>query len=269
MVWLDPRSRRAAARCVRRATGSAPRLTPHTPPPPPRARAGLHLTVRPRDAANCADWVSTEAWAVNPLGYASYAFVVSGAWLDLDPQVTFGAFLWDDDAGVPPACGPPRADCWHREVDFEISKWGVASNPPLSFTVQPWSTDGSTRDPLQSHLAHLIGATSYGGQGGSYGCDEWGPDGFGGQPWQTITLVLDWRADKLNYYVFNGAQSLASASTATPLTSWSFRGERPTPGGARVHFNLWQVRTGTTTQRTAALPGRARPRPLTRAQPTP
>lgn len=50
---------------------------------------GLHLTVAPTDGA-CGGWASTEAFLTQPLGYGTYVFRASGAFKDIDPQVTFG-----------------------------------------------------------------------------------------------------------------------------------------------------------------------------------
>lgn len=57
---------------------------------------GIHLTVQPQDG-KCGGYASTEVWATRPLGYGNYLFRISGPFNTMDPEVTFGLFLWDDD----------------------------------------------------------------------------------------------------------------------------------------------------------------------------
>lgn len=153
---------------------------------------GLHLTMSAQDG--CENWASTEVWATRPLGYGTYSSQVSGSFKNMDPQATFGFFTWDDDSH-PPTCWP-EANCFFREIDFEISKWGVKSQPPIAVTVQPWTHDGgATRDQMQSQLLRIDNARDFGGSAGSEGgggCNEWGEDSFNGALWQQLTLVLQW-----------------------------------------------------------------------------
>src|SRR5262249_45243266 len=56
----------------------------------------------------------------------------------LDPRVKFGAFTWDpygdDESGADP----------HREIDFEDSRWGNASDPTnAQMVVQPFGVLGN------------------------------------------------------------------------------------------------------------------------------
>ena len=59
--------------------------------------AGIHLTVAPVDAT-CSAWQSTEVWDKAARGYGTYLIRATGPFLDLDPQITVGCFLWDDDS---------------------------------------------------------------------------------------------------------------------------------------------------------------------------
>jgi hypothetical protein len=84
----------------------------------------LHLTVGPIPGTQCGAWASTEAWLSESLGYGTYVVRVSGAFNSIDPQVTFGIFLWDDDAPVGTSCSADAgssAPCAYREMDFEVS----------------------------------------------------------------------------------------------------------------------------------------------------
>ena len=84
----------------------------------------LHLTVGPIPGTQCGAWASSEAWLSESLGYGTYAVRVSGAFNSIDPQVTFGIFIWDDDAPVGTSCSVDAgsdAPCAYREMDFEVS----------------------------------------------------------------------------------------------------------------------------------------------------
>ena len=61
------------------------------------------------------------------LGHGEYRIHTSGRVDNLDPQAVFGMFAWDPDARPV-----------HREMDIELSRWGVSSDPNAQFVVQPW-----------------------------------------------------------------------------------------------------------------------------------
>lgn len=205
---------------------------------------GLHLTMSAQN--ECSNWASTEVWSTRPFGYGTYVYQTSGSFKNMDPQATFGAFLWDDDSH-PPSCRP-AANCFFREIDFEISKWGVKANPPVSMTVQPWSLDGgATRDAGQSQLMRIDNARELGGSAGAEGgggCNEWGADSFNGARWEQLTLVMQWYPNVLRFFVFDGHHPLntLTQSKASLLGGWDVKdsSRHPTPGDERVHFNLWQ-----------------------------
>src|SRR5262249_40308907 len=96
--------------------------------------SGLHLGVHFHDGA----WWSTEVTLLSRFGYGTYAFQTSSDQRSLDPNVTFGAFTWDpygdDESGADP----------HREIDFEDSRWGNASDPTnAQEVVQPFGVAGN------------------------------------------------------------------------------------------------------------------------------
>lgn len=79
----------------------------------------MHFLVAPT-IGGCQGWSSSEAWLTEPLGFGTYLVQITGTFLYMDPQVTLGVFLWDDDC--PDACN-------HREVDIEMGKWGIPGDP--------------------------------------------------------------------------------------------------------------------------------------------
>ncbi len=91
------------------------------------SEGALHLTINNSDGS----WTSTEAVLTENLGYGTYAFKTNSEVDKLDPNAVFGAFTWDfygDDLVEIP--GWP-----FREIDFEDSRWGDASDPNTSQTV--------------------------------------------------------------------------------------------------------------------------------------
>lgn len=234
-------------------------------------RYGLHLTIRPR--TGCSDWASTEAWSKESFGYGTFRFTVTGAYKHQDPQSTMGGFLWDDDTDDDPL----PVNHWHREIDVEISKWGVAANPPVSFTIQPWSLDGTTRNPLASHLTRIDAATDSGGELGPEGggaCDAFGPGSFGGATIQTLTFVILWFPDQLRFAYFDGDIPMAqlASSKLKLLGSWNYMGAKPTPNFANpslgVHMHLYVLATRCTKCKTHPPPSTAYPLPCFSLQAT-
>ncbi|MDA1015478.1 MAG: GEVED domain-containing protein, partial [Planctomycetota bacterium] len=106
---------------------------------------GLHLSVSYHDGA----WWSTEVILLDRLGHGTYSWETSSNLADLDPNVVFGMFTWDpygdDESGADP----------HREIDFEDSRWGNASDVTNAQTVvQPFGTPGN----LQRYTLPVPGA---------------------------------------------------------------------------------------------------------------
>lgn len=210
--------------------------------------AGVHLTVAPQDCG-CEGWASTEIWSTTPWGYGTYVFQITGAFVEIDPQVTFGLFTWNDDS--PPRCSS-EGDCYFHEIDFEISKWGVLSEPQLQFVRQPALVEGNRK------RVSINGATSSEGAWGKYGAGECcsfsfdSDGGYNNANIEKLTLVLQWYGGPprpmIRFFAFDGHYSLNNMNEAGPhlLHSWDFPfpGRVPDEGDARVHFNLWQANWG-------------------------
>lgn len=117
----------------------------------------------------------------------------------------------------------------------------------MGFTVQPWTLDGSTRSAQQSYLVPLSAARSLGGQLGANGggtCDSFGPDSFNGQPWQQVTMVLEWFSDSLRFLVYKDVIALDAIPSSSDrlIASWVYTGARPTAGNppsSHWHVNMW------------------------------
>ena len=88
----------------------------------------LHLRLQKRDGI----WTASELMAKKDAGYGIYRFDVEGSIRDLDPNIVFGFFSWDQNF-------PP----YFREIDIELSRWGNPSTLPGWFTVQPYDKPGN------------------------------------------------------------------------------------------------------------------------------
>jgi hypothetical protein len=81
----------------------------------------LHLLLTRRDER----WTSAEIHLTRSLGYGTYTFVVHDT-SRLDPSAALGLLTWD--------IAPEQN---HRELDVEISRWGIPENKDTQYVVQP------------------------------------------------------------------------------------------------------------------------------------
>jgi len=80
-------------------------------------------------------WSSAELRLDRPLGYGTYELALSGKPDSLDPQTVFGFFTYDQ-------WKPP----FHSEIDIEFARWGDRTRPGGNLTVQPYGSEGNTRE---------------------------------------------------------------------------------------------------------------------------
>nr|NQU93232.1 hypothetical protein [Bacteroidota bacterium] len=94
----------------------------------------LHMKIDYRDSS----WYCAELIADTSFGYGRYSFVYNSNPDILDPKTVFGFFTWDD---ISPNASNPND--FYREIDFEFSRWGWASDPTnAQFVIQPWHNQG-------------------------------------------------------------------------------------------------------------------------------
>jgi hypothetical protein len=72
-------------------------------------------------------WTCAEIILTRSLGYGTYTFAVRGV-SQLEPSVVFSVFTWDYAGGDPN----------HREMDFEVSRWGDPTTQNAQYEVQPF-----------------------------------------------------------------------------------------------------------------------------------
>lgn len=168
--------------------------------------AGLHLTLHFRDGR----WWSTEVILLDRLSYGTYTFQTDGSVSHLDVNATLGMFTWDaygDDES--------SGDSHHREIDFEDSRWGVASDPNTQAVVQPWGVPGNR------HRFTLPDTSS------------------------TKTRAFIWKPESIRFLTLDGVQSPHNYPPASVIDDWLYLHDPasghsvPKHGRERVRLNLW------------------------------
>lgn len=89
------------------------------------AQGRLHLAVRRCGNRYC----TAEVFSKDMLGYGTYRVTLDSPVDNLDPNVVLGMFTWSENGAFA-----------NRELDFEFSRWGNASDPNnAQFVVQPYT----------------------------------------------------------------------------------------------------------------------------------
>ncbi len=146
---------------------------------------GIELEIRKQQGR----WRSGEIFTLDHFGYGTHSLLFSIP-EPLDSNAVFGFFLYNSDE-------PP----FYNEIDFEAARWGVAENPPFSFTLQPYAVPGNS-------LAF------YAEEAGEYLCR------------------IAWQSEEILFTL--------SDETGRILLQWAYRGDAiPVDTESRIHLNLW------------------------------
>ncbi|MBN1480542.1 T9SS type A sorting domain-containing protein [candidate division KSB1 bacterium] len=89
----------------------------------------LHLKITHRDGA----WFCPEVILQDTLGYGTYDLLVESDLNELDKNIVFGFFTWDNDA----------CDTHYNEIDIEFSRWKIDDSPNAQYVIQPWHRAGN------------------------------------------------------------------------------------------------------------------------------
>ncbi len=142
-----------------------------------------------------------EVWLARSLGYGEYRIHTIGRIDDLDPQAVFGLFTWDPDAQ------PSQ-----REIDIELSRWGVAGDPlNAQFVVQPFGASGH-RDRFPLTLTD--------------GASE-------------LTFLMIWEPGMVTFSVYHG-HHFGTPPPGDLIHEKVFTDGVPEPSRERFRFNLWR-----------------------------
>ncbi|HMS65617.1 MAG TPA: hypothetical protein PKD83_10230 [Ignavibacteria bacterium] len=197
---------------------------------------GLHLFVKKDDLGGGSEWMASEVVAVYEsdkktlakTGYGTYLVsakvMSSGSWDQLDKNVAFGLFTFQNDKS-----GPPQNQ--YRELDLaEVSRWGT---PPCSnvsdqrlctgnsqFAIQDW-----TKDPANLHRYTIKSGV------------------------KEITLVMKWTNAKtpVTFSQYDGKYNLDNlpAQASNTFTTGASQNQFiPDDACQLFHMNLWMGNYG-------------------------
>jgi hypothetical protein len=161
------------------------------------AEGALHLVIDRRDN----QWRCAEIMASESLGYGEYRWIVAGDFAGFDRQAVLGLFTYETTL---------------REIDFELSKWGIEENENAQFVVQPHTK--------KSNIHRFDTGNA-----------------------KVLTCSLEWSKTQVRGRCWTGEDI-----TGDPLVEWKYTGRSiPPPGKERVRANLWLLdgkapTTGTT-----------------------
>ena len=148
----------------------------------------LHLRV----SKELGEWTCAEVVLRRSLGYGWYAFQVRET-PRLEPGTVLGMFTWDE----------AEAGQSHREIDIELTQWGVPAAKNAQFTIQPYYVP-----------ANVFRFTA---------------------PSAALTHSFHWEPGRVSFMAAQGASGKAPAVVA----EHAFTSGVPTAGNERVHLNLY------------------------------
>ena len=197
---------------------------------------GLHLKVAKDDLGGGSEWMSAEVVALYKSGsrelvnfsYGTYlvsAKILTGdGWAELDKNVAFGVFTYDNDTK---SSGLNE----RRELDLaEISKWGGPENvldPVLKsgnaqFAIQPWAALPQTKNVHRYTIDNNV---------------------------KELTLVMIWNGPNqpVTFKQFNGSYNLNNLPS-NPNHTWTTTSEQnpyiPDNSCQKFHINFWMGNYG-------------------------
>jgi hypothetical protein len=150
-------------------------------------------------------WRCAEVVSARSFGYGRYRFSLAPGAESINENVVLGLFTWDTDPAH-----------HHREIDIEISRWGVPDSDPGQFVVQPYdSADSLHRFAIPVREGSRATPTTH---------------------------LFDWRAGRISFQSWRG-DAETTPDNSSLLTSWSYSGPHlPPPGQEKVRMNLWLFR---------------------------
>ncbi|MEI7640387.1 MAG: hypothetical protein WCJ46_02615 [bacterium] len=155
------------------------------------ASGKLHLTIRKKDNK----WRCTEVYNTKSLGYGKYTFYVSANFSRLDINAILGLFTWDN-----------AKDYNHREIDIEVSRWGLISNKNTQFVVQPF-----TETSNMYRFDHMTDTNK-------------------------AAYTFEWQKGEVYFAAYEGHK----IDEAHKVKDWLFRGPNvPPPGNEKCDLNFW------------------------------
>lgn len=166
----------------------------------------MHLKIKNNPELN--RWTTSEAILDRALGYGKYTFHITienkHSW---NSNFVFGAFTWDD-------LDDKKIKNENREIDFEISDWGIPGNASLQFAVQPVPDEGDRVEKTENLRRFDI---------------DWKEN-------QDLIYTLVWKPEEILFAL----ETPPNASQPGKKVEYKYRGElNPNPGNAKIHLNFW------------------------------
>jgi hypothetical protein len=152
-------------------------------------KGALHLKIA---RGSGGDWTSAEVALTRSFGYGTYVFVVRDS-ARLEPAAALSLYTWDES----------DASQNHREVDVELSRWGIVANKNAQYVVQPYY--------ISENVARFT------------------------VPPGPVTHSFQWEAGRTLFRSVRGTSAHAGSGT---VSEHLFTSGVPTPGGETVHLNL-------------------------------
>jgi hypothetical protein len=145
----------------------------------------LHLKVLKTDKG----WASSEVFLRAPLGYGAYTFELDTPADAVDDNVVLGLFTYG-----------ASEDYNHREIDFEVSRWGDPKAANMQMVIQPYDTVGNI---VRYEMPRTTASSSH---------------------------MFNWTKDKIDF----------TSMAKNWFKRWTYDGrDNPVPGDETVHINLW------------------------------
>jgi hypothetical protein len=151
-------------------------------------RGWLHLRIDQKSN----EWSGAELSLVHSLGYGEYSFVVRET-PQFAPSTVLGLFVWD----------PLEAGQNHREIDIELSQWGVPASKNAQFAIQPYNVPANVYRFMS--------------------------------PPSRLTHSFRWEPGRVSFKTAEDAAGKRSRVVAEHV----FTSGIPSPGGETVHINLY------------------------------
>ena len=146
-------------------------------------------------------WLCSEIYTEELFSYGTFELDFDLA-APLDSHAVFGFFLYNDKA-------PPS----YNEIDFEISRWGIADSLPYHFSVQPYDRAGNSRSFAYSER-------------GRFTCRIiWSPGKV------VITLEGDPEGNRVTW-IYQGEDIPVGTRARVHMNLWLFQGNAPAGDGA-------------------------------------
>lgn len=179
----------------------------------------LKITNKPDPATPSVDkWFASSIEWQQTLGYGTYLWQTVGPISRFVPSTVLGLFTYEDDS-------PPEA--YHRELDFEYSRWGSRTTTELGQqTIQPHTDSDNKNEFTFNHRA-------------------W--DDPANPTEESITSILVWDTDKVQFITAYGLHDIASLPNLPAgdvISSFTFTGSSTTDvytsRNEWIHINFWR-----------------------------